>query len=52
MSVASVRWCEVDLKGKRMKEVKEFKYFGTVLCKHIEMEEKIRERELRKAGVP
>ena len=27
-----------------MKEVKEFKYLGTVLCKHGGMEEEIRER--------
>ncbi len=31
--------------GERMEVVKEFKYLGTVLSKHGEMEGKVRERE-------
>ncbi len=36
--------------GKRMEEVKEFKYLGTVLCKHGEMDGKRRGRAV-KVGV-
>ncbi len=38
--------CELDL-GKRLEEVKEFKYLGTVLCKHGEIGGEIRERAVK-----
>ena len=37
--------CEIVMGGERMEVVKEFKYLGTVLSKHGEMEGEIR-REL------
>ncbi len=42
--------CEVDL-GERMVEVKEFKYVGTVLCKHGEMDGKVGERAVKDRSV-
>ncbi|KAK3889856.1 hypothetical protein Pcinc_006182 [Petrolisthes cinctipes] len=39
--------CEITLRGERMEEVKEFKYLGTVMCKHGSMEREIRERAMR-----
>ncbi len=35
--------CKIWL-GKKMEEVTEFKYLGTVLCKHGSMEGEIKER--------
>ena len=43
VSVPAVGRCEVVPGGKKMEEVKEFKYLGTVLCKHGEMRGEIRE---------
>ena len=37
--------------GERMEVVKEFKYLGTVLCKHREMEGEARERAVRGRSV-
>ena len=34
-----------------MEEVNEFKYLGTILCKHSEMEGEIRERVLKGCSV-
>ncbi|KAK3893161.1 hypothetical protein Pcinc_003002 [Petrolisthes cinctipes] len=39
--------CEITLRGERMEEVKEFKYLGTVMCKHGSMEGEIRERAVK-----
>ena len=41
---------EILLGGERIEAVKEFKYLATLLCKHEEMEEKIK-RDLLKEGV-
>ncbi len=35
--------CELVMGGERMEVVKEFKYFGTVLSKHGDMEGEVRE---------
>ncbi len=47
VSVPVAGRCKVDLGGERMEEVKEFKYLGTVLCKHGEMDGEIRERAVK-----
>ena len=39
--------CGINLGGERLEEVKEFKYLGTVLCKHGSMEGEIRERAVK-----
>ena len=41
VSEPTVGMCEAVLEGGKMEEVKEFKYLGTVLCKHGEMEGEI-----------
>ena len=35
--------CGIVLRGERMEEVNEFKYLGTIICKHGELEGEIRE---------
>ena len=42
VSVTAIGRCEIVLRREKMEEVKEFKYLGTVLCKHGEMEREIR----------
>ena len=39
--------CEIILGGEKMEVVKEFKYLGTVLCKHGEMDGEIRARAVK-----
>ena len=39
--------CEIFLGGEKMEVVKEFKYLGTVLCKHGEMDGEIRARAVK-----
>ena len=39
--------CKVAMGGKCLEEVNEFKYLGTVLCKHGSMEGEIKERAVR-----
>ncbi len=39
--------CKIWLGKEKMEEVNEFKYFGTILCKHGSMEGEIRERTLK-----
>ena len=46
MSVPAVGRCELVL-GEEMEEVKEFKYLGTVLCKHGENEGQRSERAVK-----
>ncbi len=43
--------CEIVMGGERMKVVKEFKYLGTVLSKHREMEGEVRERAVKGRSV-
>ena len=43
--------CEVVMEGEKMEVVKEFKYLGTVLSRHGEMEGEVRERALRGRSV-
>ncbi len=39
--------CEVVMGGERMEVVKEFKYLGTILSKHVEMEGEVSERAVK-----
>ena len=39
--------CKIVMGGKCLEEVKEFKYLGTVLCKHGSMEGEMRERAVK-----
>ena len=39
--------CKIWLGKEKMKEVHEFKYLGTILCKHGSMEGEIRERTVK-----
>ncbi len=39
--------CKIWLGKERMEEVNEFKYLGTILCKHGSMEGEIRERTVK-----
>ncbi len=39
--------CKIILNGEEMEEVNEFKYLGSVMCKHGGMEGEIRERALQ-----
>ncbi len=39
--------CKIWLGKERMEEVKEFKYLGTILCKHGSMEGEIREKAVK-----
>ncbi len=39
--------CKIWLGRERMEEVNEFKYLGTILCKHGSMEGEIRERTVK-----
>ena len=41
------RVCKIVLDGKFLEEVNEFKYLGTVLCKHGSMEGEVRERAVK-----
>ncbi len=43
--------CEIAMGGERMEVVKEFKYLGTVLIKHGEMEGEVRERAVKGRSV-
>ena len=47
VSVPAVGRCEVVL-GEKMEEVKEFKYLGTVLCKHVQLLTKIYKKMVSK----
>ncbi len=47
----TVAKCRIMLGSEKMEEVSEFKYLGTVLCKHEEMEGEIRERVMRGKSV-
>ncbi len=39
--------CKIWLGKEKMEEVNEFKYLGTILCKHGSMEGEIRERRVK-----
>ncbi len=43
--------CDIVMGGERMEVVKEFKYLGTVLSKHGEMEREVRERAVKGRNV-
>ncbi len=43
--------CKIWLGKEKMEEVNEFKYLGTLLCKHGSMEGKIRERIVKRSQV-
>ncbi len=43
--------CRIRLGSEKIEEVSEFKYLGTVLCKHGGMEEAIRERVMKGRSV-
>ncbi len=43
--------CRIMLGSEKMEEMSEFKYLGTVLCKHGGMEEVIRERVMKGRSV-
>ncbi len=47
----SVAGCRIMLGSKEMEEVNEFKYLGTVLCKHGGMEGEIRARVMKGRSV-
>ncbi len=47
----TVARCRVVLGSEKMEEVSEFKYLGTVLCKHGGMEGEIRERVMKGRSV-
>ena len=51
VEVPAVRRCNIALGGEKMEEVSQFKYLGTVLGKHGEMEGEIQERVLRGRNV-
>jgi len=39
--------CKINMDGVRLEEVREFKYLGTILCKHGSMDGEIRERAVQ-----
>ncbi len=39
--------CKIWLGKEKMKEVNEFKYLGTILCKHGSMEGEVREKTVK-----
>ncbi len=43
--------CKIWLGKEKMEEVNEFKYLGTILCKHVSIEEEIRERTVKSRQV-
>ena len=45
MNVSAVGRCEIVLGGENMEEMKKFKYFGIVICKHGDRRRNKRERE-------
>ena len=45
--VGNEEGCKVTIGGKCLEEVNEFKYLGTVLCKHGSMEGEIKERAVK-----
>ncbi len=47
----AVAGCRIMLGSEEMEEVNEFKYLGTVLCKHGGMEGEIRERVMKGRSV-
>ncbi len=51
MSVSLDDRCEIVMGGERMEVGKEFKYLGTVLSKHGEMEGEVRERAVKGRSV-
>ncbi len=47
MCEPSVLGCKIWLGNEKVEEVNEFKYLGTILCKHGSMEGEIRERTVK-----
>ncbi len=47
MGSEAILGCKIWLGRDRMEEVNEFKYLGTILCKHGSMEGEIRERTVK-----
>ncbi len=47
VGVEAILGCKIWLMKERMEEVNEFKYLGTILCKHGSMEGEIRERAVK-----
>ncbi len=39
--------CEIKLNGQIMEEVNEFKYLGSILCRHKSVEEEVQEKALQ-----
>ncbi len=47
MGIKCEKECKITLNGEEMEEVKEFKYLGSVMCKHGGTEGETRERVLQ-----
>lgn len=47
LKVECPKECNIKLNGERMEEVNEFKYLGSILCKHGSMEGETRERAVQ-----
>ncbi len=47
MGSEAILRCEIWLGKEKMEEVNEFKYLGTILCKHGSMKGEIRERTVK-----
>ncbi len=47
MGSDAILGCKIWLGKEKMEKVSEFKYLGTILCKHGSMEGEIRERTVR-----
>ncbi len=51
MGSEAILGCKIWMGKKKMEEVTEFKYLGTILCKHGSMEGKIREGTVKSRQV-
>ncbi len=47
MGLEAIPECKIWLGKERMEEVNEFKYLGTILCKHGSMEGEVKERIMK-----
>ncbi len=47
MGSEAIHGCKIWLGKEKMEEVNEFKYLGTILCKHGNMEGEIREKTVK-----
>ncbi len=47
MEIECEKECKIILNGDEMEEINEFKYLGSVMCKHSGKEGEIRERALQ-----